>query len=106
MDAHTFSHPDHTTVDDAQLRHEVADARVVLRRTYRVPVNFFCYPAGRYDERVIAAVRGAGYLAATTTQPGLASPAAPPYQLKRIRVNGSDGVTGLAKNLASVGAPT
>jgi peptidoglycan/xylan/chitin deacetylase (PgdA/CDA1 family) len=106
IDAHTFTHPDLTTVDDAQLRHEVADARAVLRRTYRVPVNFFCYPAGRYDDRVIAALRGAGYVGATTTELGLASPAEPPYQLKRIRVNGSDGVEGLAKNLASVGAPT
>jgi peptidoglycan/xylan/chitin deacetylase (PgdA/CDA1 family) len=106
VDAHTFSHPDLTTVGDAQLHHEVADSRAVIRRTYGVPVNFFCYPAGRYDARVIAAVRAAGFLAATTTVPGLASPGEPPFALKRIRVNGSDGVDGLAKNLASVGAQT
>jgi len=34
---------------------------------FHVPVNFFCYPAGRYDDAVIAAVQGAGYLGATTT---------------------------------------
>jgi peptidoglycan/xylan/chitin deacetylase (PgdA/CDA1 family) len=106
VDAHTFTHPDLTTVDDAQLHHEVADSRAVIRRTYGVPVNFFCYPAGRYDDRVIAAVRGAGFLAATTTVPGLVAPGDPPYQLKRVRVNGSDGVEGLAKNLSSVGAQT
>jgi peptidoglycan/xylan/chitin deacetylase (PgdA/CDA1 family) len=105
IDAHTFTHPDLTTVDAEQLRHEVADSRAVLRRTYRVPVNFFCYPAGRVDQTVVAAVRAAGYLGATTTQPGLAGPSAPPYELPRIRVNGSDGVEGLAKNLASAGAP-
>jgi peptidoglycan/xylan/chitin deacetylase (PgdA/CDA1 family) len=104
IDAHTFSHPDLTTVGDAQLHHEIADSRAVIRRTYGVPVNFFCYPAGRYDDKVIAAVRAAGFLAATTTEPGLATPGEPPYQLKRIRVNGSDGPEGLAKNLASVGA--
>jgi peptidoglycan/xylan/chitin deacetylase (PgdA/CDA1 family) len=103
VDAHTFTHPDLTTVDDAQLRHEVAGSRAVLRRTYGVPVNFFCYPAGRYDARVIAAVRAAGYLGATTTELGLASPAEPPYQLQRIRVNGSVGVDGMAKSLSSVG---
>jgi peptidoglycan/xylan/chitin deacetylase (PgdA/CDA1 family) len=102
VDAHTFTHPDLTTVDDAQLRHEVAGSRAVLRRTYGVPVTFFCYPAGRYDARVIAAVRAAGYLGATTTELGLASPAEPPYQLKRIRVNGRDGVDGMAKSLSSV----
>jgi hypothetical protein len=42
---------------------------------FGVPANFFCYPSGRYDPTVIAAVRDAGYLAATTTRP--ASPIAP-----------------------------
>lgn len=99
IDAHTYSHPDLTTVDDATLRHEVADAREELRRTYGVPVNFFCYPAGRTDARVVEAVRAAGYLGATTTVDGLAAPDQPPYELRRIRVNGSDGVQGLAESL-------
>jgi peptidoglycan/xylan/chitin deacetylase (PgdA/CDA1 family) len=100
VDAHTYSHPDLTTIDPAALRHEIADARAELRRTYGVPVNFFCYPAGRFDARVVQAVRAAGYLGATTTVGGLASPEQSPYELRRIRVNGSDGVEGLAANLA------
>ena len=103
VDAHTFSHPDLTKVDDSQLHHEVADARVALQRQFGVPVNFFCYPAGANDDRVIAAVRAAGYLGATTVELGLASPSDNPYKLKRVRVNGSDGVDGMAKNLATVG---
>jgi peptidoglycan/xylan/chitin deacetylase (PgdA/CDA1 family) len=106
IDSHTFSHPDLTTVDDAQLHHEVADARVALQRQFGVPVNFFCYPAGRYDDRVVAALRAAGYQAATTVELGLASPTDPPFALKRVRVNGSDGVDGLAKDMASAGANT
>ena len=99
LDAHTYSHPDLTAVDDVTLRHEVVDAREELRRTYGVPVNFFCYPGGRHDARVVAAVRAAGYLGATTTMNGVASPDQPPYELRRIRVNGSDGVAGIAANL-------
>lgn len=101
VDAHTYTHPDLTTVGDEQLRREVAGARVELRRTYGVDVNFFCYPAGRFDERVVRAVRAAGYLGATTTVAGLATPAGSPYELRRIRVNGSDGVEGLATNLGA-----
>jgi peptidoglycan/xylan/chitin deacetylase (PgdA/CDA1 family) len=100
VDAHTYSHPDLTTVDDAQLRREVGEARAELRRRFGVPVNFICYPAGRYDDRVVAAARAAGYLGATTVELGLASPKDPPFALKRIRVNRSDGVEGLAENLA------
>jgi len=105
VDAHTFTHPDLTTIGAAQLRHEVGDTRRVIRRLYGVPVNTFCYPAGRYDAAVIAAVRAAGYEAATTTQPGLARPASP-YELARVRIDGSDGVRGFVRKLGAVGAPS
>jgi hypothetical protein len=48
-------------------------------------------------------VRAAGYLGATTTDEGLASKDEM-YTLKRIRVDGSDGVTGLEQKLKSAGA--
>jgi peptidoglycan/xylan/chitin deacetylase (PgdA/CDA1 family) len=104
VDAHTIDHPDLTTVDSAQLTSEVAGSRREIRKRFGVPVNFFCYPAGKYDDTVIAAVKAAGFLGATTTELGLASPSQSPYKLSRIRVNGSDGVSGMLKNLASAEA--
>jgi hypothetical protein len=64
-------------------------------------VNFFCYPAGRYDAAVVAAVQQAGYLGATTTTYGLARPG-DLFTLARVRVSGSDGVKGLAAKLAAL----
>jgi peptidoglycan/xylan/chitin deacetylase (PgdA/CDA1 family) len=101
LDAHSITHPDLTHVDDAQLWHEVDGARVELRQLFHVPVEFFCYPSGRYDARVIAAVRRAGYLGATTEKYGLARPS-DIYTLDRIRINGSDGITGFAHKLQSL----
>jgi peptidoglycan/xylan/chitin deacetylase (PgdA/CDA1 family) len=98
IDAHTITHPDLTRVGDAQLVREVADSRAILRRDFHVPVNFFCYPAGRYDARVVAEVQRAGYLAATTTNYGLARPP-DLFTLDRIRINGSDGLSGFAAKL-------
>lgn len=98
IDAHTLTHPDLTTVDDRQLTREVAGSRRELRRLFGIPVDFFCYPGGRYDRRVIAAVRAAGFLAATTTVEGFASPAAP-FELSRVRVSRSDGVSGFGAKL-------
>jgi hypothetical protein len=66
-----------------------------------VPVDFFCYPAGRYDAAVIAAVRRAGYVGATTTRYGLAKPGEL-YTLKRIRIDGSDGLAGFAAKLTAL----
>jgi len=105
IDAHTMTHPDLTTVDAAQLHYEVAGSRASIRRRFHVPVDFFCYPAGRYDARVIAAVQAAGFLGATTTQLGLARPA-DLFTLDRVRVNGSDGVGGLAAKLRALGQPS
>ncbi len=86
VDAHTLTHPDLTTVDPARLAREVAGSRRWLQHAFGIPVAFFCYPAGRYDPRVEAAVRSAGYDAATTTQAGIASLHADPYALPRLRV--------------------
>jgi peptidoglycan/xylan/chitin deacetylase (PgdA/CDA1 family) len=103
IDAHTISHPDLTKVDDNQLWREVDGSRLAIRRLFHVPVDFFCYPAGRYDAHVIAAVRRAGYLGATTTNYGLARPA-DAYVLKRVRINGSDGIGGFTAKLKALAA--
>ena len=96
--SHTLTHPDLPSLDDRELAREVTRSRAVLRARFGVPVDFFCYPAGRYDARVIRAVRRAGYLGATTTVEGLARPGEP-YELRRVRVSGGDGVAGLAAKL-------
>ena len=101
IDAHTLTHPDLTHLDDAELRRQVAGSRATIRRDFHVPVNFFCYPSGRYDARVIAEVRSAGFLAATTTTYGLARPPNL-YTLDRIRINGSDGLSGFVAKLRSL----
>jgi peptidoglycan/xylan/chitin deacetylase (PgdA/CDA1 family) len=101
IDAHTLTHPDLTRVDAARLRDEVAGSRAAIRSRFHVSVNFFCYPAGRYDDAVVAAVQRAGFLGATTTNYGLAKPGEL-YTLARIRVDGSDGVKGLATKLTAL----
>jgi peptidoglycan/xylan/chitin deacetylase (PgdA/CDA1 family) len=96
--SHSLTHPDLTSLDERTLAREVTRSRSILRSRFGVAVDFFCYPAGRYDARVIRAVHRAGYLGATTTVEGLARPGMP-YELRRIRVSGSDGVDGLADKL-------
>jgi peptidoglycan/xylan/chitin deacetylase (PgdA/CDA1 family) len=108
VDAHTITHPDLTAVGPAQLQQEVAGSRAILRRDFHVPVAFFCYPSGRFNATVEAAVRKAGYLAATTTEPGLAAPGGDPDALPRIRVNGGETADQLMAALrsATVTRPT
>ncbi|CAB4920051.1 unannotated protein [freshwater metagenome] len=87
LGAHSLTHPDLTTLDTAGLRREVAGSRALLRRRFGVPVESFCYPAGRNDATVRAAVRDAGYDDATTVEPGIAGPTDDRLSLPRIRVD-------------------
>ena len=98
LDAHSITHPDLTTLGDAELKQEVAGVRAQLSRKFKVPVNFFCYPAGRYDERVVAAVKDAGYLGATTTNFGNAA-RDQLLVMNRVRINRSDGPDGFAQKM-------
>jgi hypothetical protein len=54
----------------------------------------------------VAAVRAAGYLAATTTKFGFASPRQPRYELDRLRVDAGEGSAGVQRSLqaAATGA--
>ena len=56
------------------------------------------WPFDATTAHVIAFVRRAGFLAATTTRFGLARPAQL-YELSRIPVDGRDGLRGFAKKL-------
>jgi peptidoglycan/xylan/chitin deacetylase (PgdA/CDA1 family) len=101
IDSHTFTHPDLRLVSNRRLRYEVAASRRWIRDVFNMPADFFCYPSGQFDARVIAAVRAAGYLGATTRIQGYASPRNGLWTLHRIRVDGSDGIAGLAAKLGA-----
>ena len=52
------------------------------------PVQWFAYPAGKFDARTEALVRQAGYVLAVTTQPGSTQDARAPFALHRYEVLG------------------
>jgi len=100
IDSHSLTHPDLTAVSGPRLRREVDLSRAVLRRLFHQPVDFFCYPSGRFDGAVIGAVRRAGYLGASTTLPGLAR-RSQRYVMRRIRVDGDEAPSVLLSATAS-----
>jgi peptidoglycan/xylan/chitin deacetylase (PgdA/CDA1 family) len=99
VDSHTINHLDVSTLSGAQLQHEVGDSRTMLQKEFGIPVDFFCYPAGKFDEASIAAVKQAGYLGGTTVQDGIAGPDQNPYELPRIRIDGSDSIDAFKQKL-------
>jgi len=88
LDTQGISHADLTTLDASALHYQIAVARRLIRQRFHVAADWFCYPSGRYDPTVIAAVKAAGYVGSTTVVPGWAGPNEDPYRLPRLRVLG------------------
>jgi peptidoglycan/xylan/chitin deacetylase (PgdA/CDA1 family) len=101
QDAEGVSQADLTILSPSQLSNEVAGARQTLGTRYSVPVNWFSYPSGRYSATVIAAVRAAGFVGATTLSPGWGSPQGDRFRLPRVHVVGG---TSPAKLLSQIAA--
>jgi peptidoglycan/xylan/chitin deacetylase (PgdA/CDA1 family) len=98
--AHTIHHLDLTELGPAELEEEVAGSRKILREEFKVPVNNFCYPAGKFDATVIEAVEAAGFTGATTEISGFAEKGEP-YELARLEILRESHVAGLAADLKS-----
>jgi peptidoglycan/xylan/chitin deacetylase (PgdA/CDA1 family) len=69
---HTMTHPFLTRVkDDTALQREILGAKQRIEAEIGKPVTSIAYPFGQYDERVVAAVREAGFTSARSTWPGV-----------------------------------
>jgi poly-beta-1,6-N-acetyl-D-glucosamine N-deacetylase len=66
--SHSVTHPRNLTEiqDDRQLTAEVAESKAILEAKLGIPIDYFTYPEGFYDDRVKQAVMAAGYRGALT----------------------------------------
>jgi peptidoglycan/xylan/chitin deacetylase (PgdA/CDA1 family) len=87
--SHGATHRALTELDDRELAREVAGSKETLERIVGAPVTSFCYPYGNFDDRVVEAVRVAGYRAATVIRGGISKDLSDPFRLKRVAVRGT-----------------
>ncbi len=106
LDTQGLSHADLTALGPAQLSAEVVAARQTLRSLYGVPVNWFSYPSGDYNASVVAAVSAAGYLGATTVNPGWAGPQQDRFRLPRLVVVAGTSPSQLLAQIAAAKSAT
>ena len=98
--AHSVTHVKLTTVPQARMVEEVRDSKAALEQALRRPVDFFCYPAGDYDEAVRRAVCESGYHGACTVEPGANVPGDDPFTLKRTEISAEDSMRDFERKLA------
>ena len=99
--AHSRTHVHLPRCGDAALADEVAGCKRELEDALGAEVTQFCYPYGDHDERVIEAVRRAGYRAATTTRRGRARPGGDPLRWPRVPISNRHLLPQVALRLVS-----
>ena len=82
--SHSLTHPNLALLPPEALREELEGSRQVIAARTGSECRHVCYPYGACSDAVAAAARNAGYISGVTTvAPGLNSPGADPFRLKR-----------------------
>jgi peptidoglycan/xylan/chitin deacetylase (PgdA/CDA1 family) len=87
--SHTRKHPFMNKLSIGEIENELFGSKAALEERLNLPVEFFCYPYGHYDERAVATAKRAGYIGATTMNRGLIHRGDDPFEIRRsfIRLN-------------------
>jgi len=84
--AHTQTHADLTKIKKSIAIDEVKNCKNDLETKFRVSIDDFCYPFGRFDEAIIEIVKNAGFKSATTMIRGRTMSDSNKHMLPRIPV--------------------
>jgi len=101
IEAHGRTHADLAISSAADAAWQIAGSRSVLEEKLGRPVQFYCYPSGRYTAKTVELLRAHGYRAAVTIAYGATHTAAGVFELDRIRVRGTDTLEQFAAKIQS-----
>ncbi|MDO8686750.1 MAG: polysaccharide deacetylase family protein [Candidatus Berkelbacteria bacterium] len=82
--SHSLSHPNLASLDIASAENQIAKSKL--------SATTFCYPAGKFDDTTVSLIEKAGYIAAVTTNPGIATQDSNLFELPRLRIFNSDSL--------------
>ncbi|SRR5712692_6837894 len=85
---HSLTHPYLTDVDDARLHEETAGAKERLEQMVGVTVEHFSCPGGRWNPRVVEAVKAAKFQSMATSRAAMNFPNTDWFALARVAVLG------------------
>ena len=88
--SHTLNHPVLPALSMGKMQKEVRESKKVLEEHIGAPVDFFCYPYGKYTKEIILAVKDAGYKGAVTTHYGTTHTFASLFETSRVRLTNDD----------------
>lgn len=89
--AHSRDHPDLRDRDTDFLVWQILGSKEAIQNGAGITPRFFSYPSGKYDEDTVAILASAHYWGAVTVKQGIHQSSDAPFELQRIRIDGSYG---------------
>ncbi len=96
IESHTKEHPNLIGRDSDFLLYQITGSLESIAAHTGQPARFFCYPAGRWDEAVLEALRAQGVWAAVVTEGGVDHTTDGLLLLRRVRVSGETDLSTFA----------
>ena len=103
--AHGSTHADLSVLSYDGVVKQVTEATQSLQAHINVIPLVYCYPAGKFNQTVINILREQGYRAALSTRYGCVHNRENLFQLRRIRICGSDSLSTFSSKIECRGSP-
>ncbi|MHA1334629.1 MAG: polysaccharide deacetylase family protein [Promethearchaeota archaeon] len=87
--SHTRTHPNLNSITEEELYEELFISKCELEKKINRPIVHLCYPAGKYNSKIIQFAKKYNYLTGTTTEYGFNSIKTNLFKLKRIDAKGN-----------------
>jgi len=84
--SHTRNHIDLLNCSLEVAKQEIIKSKSDLEERFKIPINHFCYPYGRFNDDIINLTKKAGYHSATTTERGRSSKISNLLALPRVQI--------------------
>lgn len=102
--SHTLTHPAVSRLDPLALKRELCRSKAILEERLGAAIKDFAYPFGKPADygNTPSAVARAGYRTAVTTNWGINTPSANPYELRRVSIGEERSLSMFALRLAQL----
>jgi len=97
--SHTATHPILPEINGDAASYEIRDSKRSIEDRLGIPVHFFAYPYGRFDQRIRNLVQESGYQAACSTQAGFNGNQVDRFALRRLDIYGTDLLSTFGRSL-------
>ena len=88
--SHTLSHVNLSIISDEQLINELRESKKEVENITKKECEAFAYPYGKFDDKIVQAVKNAGYKNATVVKRGLFEQNDNIFTIKRIGILGTE----------------